>query len=262
VPPRFPALSRGARSPQCGVYGCSTRAYRQSDMPNPRKNGHLSARVHQATGTVSVQLHCDLIEAFARLRASRRDEAERRSDCWRRDRRRDPFRRVVRTRRCLPRAARTGIVMTRTYARIAESPGEVLLRDAQIKTRGLVDAAVVAAPNQSMQAFGALLWRRSRPWQPSWSSSFVQTAVVNHSPGAVAADVVAAAVDVIEDPLDVAFAEGVDTMELRTGRATLRRPQHHRATRTSNCQCRNATQLRMRARRATMPWVWGWFARL
>jgi len=37
-------------------------------MPNPRKDGHLSAGMHQATGMVSVQLDCDLIEAFARLK--------------------------------------------------------------------------------------------------------------------------------------------------------------------------------------------------
>ena len=37
-------------------------------MPDPAGNGHFNSRIHQATGMISVQAHCDLDEALAKLR--------------------------------------------------------------------------------------------------------------------------------------------------------------------------------------------------
>jgi hypothetical protein len=34
-------------------------------MPAPATNSHFTSRIHQATGMISVQAHCDLSEAFA-----------------------------------------------------------------------------------------------------------------------------------------------------------------------------------------------------
>jgi AmiR/NasT family two-component response regulator len=40
-----------------------------SDHPTTRRNGeNVSNHVHQATGMVSVQAHCDMTEAFNRLK--------------------------------------------------------------------------------------------------------------------------------------------------------------------------------------------------
>jgi hypothetical protein len=40
----------------------------QFEMPDPATNGYFKSRVHQAAGMISVQAHCDLSEAMARLR--------------------------------------------------------------------------------------------------------------------------------------------------------------------------------------------------
>lgn len=37
-------------------------------MPDPSMDGHFNSRVHQATGMISVQAHCDLSEALAKMR--------------------------------------------------------------------------------------------------------------------------------------------------------------------------------------------------
>ncbi len=37
-------------------------------MPDATTNGHFNFRVHQATGMISVQSHCDIAEAFAQLK--------------------------------------------------------------------------------------------------------------------------------------------------------------------------------------------------
>ena len=37
-------------------------------MPDPATNGHFNSRIHQATGMISVQAHCDLGEALAKMR--------------------------------------------------------------------------------------------------------------------------------------------------------------------------------------------------
>lgn len=47
--------------------GACPRAYVGGQVPNPATNGHF-ASVHQATGMVSAQLDCDVVEAFARLK--------------------------------------------------------------------------------------------------------------------------------------------------------------------------------------------------
>ncbi len=38
-------------------------------MPDPRKNGHHSDRVHQATGIVAAQVGCSTVDALKLLRA-------------------------------------------------------------------------------------------------------------------------------------------------------------------------------------------------
>lgn len=50
------------------IYGLRAMAYGQSWMPAPAMNGHFNARIHQATGMISVQLDCNLVDAMTRLR--------------------------------------------------------------------------------------------------------------------------------------------------------------------------------------------------
>jgi hypothetical protein len=38
------------------------------EMADPATNGYFTSQIHQATGMISVQAHCDLSEAMARLR--------------------------------------------------------------------------------------------------------------------------------------------------------------------------------------------------
>jgi hypothetical protein len=46
----------------------SGMAEAKSEVPDPATNGHFNSCIHQATGMISVQAHCDLSEALAKLR--------------------------------------------------------------------------------------------------------------------------------------------------------------------------------------------------